>query len=748
MLETYDFIIKFTDAYQQYPDDIYLRELACLKVQYPFILQPLQESDLFAGRIGHAPVGFSPQMGDGFAYFLKEDHFQQVINDPQLEPGQRKDLQSLFQFWKQEQTSAKTRDAYSKEMAKILPSDNWAGESGIGFPLYRMSGTQLDYDKLLQLGIPGLRTLIVSKLNNFSDQEAVAFYTGLLSVLDLLVEMCLWYATGIKAEIRQSTDAERIGELRTMAAVLRNISKQKPETMREAIQLMFLTNLMSGSVNYGRMDVYLGDFLADDVKNGRLTEAKALSLLKSLWMLMFDRESASEPAGYWRFDSRVILGGLGRRNESSADRFALLALEATRESREIIPQLTLRFYQGQNPKVYERALEILGEGNPYPMLYNDDVNVPAAAHAFQISHDEALDCIPFGCGEYILDHKSVGTPSGVINLLQALLVTLHHGIDPTTEKPMGLPPESYENWDSFESFLADYKKQVKHYVEILADQEALEYQIAGKTAPFLFFSLLFDDCIERGKAIFNGGVRYLGGTLETYGNSNTADSLLAIKKSVFEERLFSLDELIQMLDGNFEGFESQRKRLENLPKYGNDVEEADAMLVEVDRHVCLVTRDQAETTDLHSYLVVIINNSANTLLGRYTAASPDGRRAFTPMNNGNTPSSGADRSGVTAFLNSILKPDPGIHAGATQNMKFSKDLFFYHREKLKALLNTYWEQGGAQAMLTVVARGELEDAMLFPENYQNLMVRVGGFSARFIELDRDVQEEILARTLY
>ena len=165
-------------------------------------------------------------------------------------------------------------------------------------------------------------------------------------------------------------------------------------------------------------------------------------------------------------------------------------------------------------------------------------------------------------------------------------------------------------------------------------------------------------------------------------------------------------------------------------------------------HVCNAVRDQAARVGLHSYLVVIINNSANSLMGRWTAASADGRRARAPMNNGNAPSSGNDRKGMTAMLNSIVKPSPAIHAGAVQNMKFSRELFLTRRAELEALLAAYFARGGAQAMITVVSRGDLERAMADPAGYRHIFVRVGGFSARFVDLPRDVQLEILQRTLY
>lgn len=734
------FISEFTHTFLNFNDQqIEEREIACLRLQYPFILQEIQDGDWFAGRIHHAPMGFSPQMGNGFGYYLQEDEFRALLQHPEL-VEERPRLQALNEFWRNTQTAAQVRQAYPPKMQALLPSDNWNGESGIGFPLYRMSGSNLDYAKLVRLGISGLREEIRS--NRLVHPESAALYGAMDSALDLLTEVCLWYADQAETHKNKASlqDAARYD---LMAASLRHVAEKAPTTLHQALQLFWLYALLSGNVDYGRFDITFVEVFKKDLERSNLTEADALEMLTSLWRLMNEREG-----GIWMFDTRVIVGGKGRRLEEFADQLALLCIEATRRTHQIMPQMTLRFYKGQNPLLYQKALDCIAAGNPYPMLYNDDVNIPAVAQAFQVSVEEAVSYVPFGCGEYVLEHKSFGTPSGVINLLQALLVTLHGGYDPSRGIRMGMPMNDLKSFDSFDAIYAAYCRQVEVFVEMLAKQEALEYRIAARTAPFLYFSILFDDCLERGKAVFNGGIRYLGGTLETYGNSNAADSLLTIKKLVFEDRRFSLEQLTTMLDANFQGFEKERRLMQQVAKYGNDDDEADAMLVALNRHVFEVTRAQKEHTSLHSYLVVVINNNANTVMGRYTAASPDGRKAGAPMNNGNAPSSGMDVNGVTAFLNSIVKPPVNLHAGSVQNMKFSRDLFTKYRDKVEILLETYWENGGAQAMLTVVGRSELEDALVHPEQYTNLIVRVGGYSARFVDLAPDIQQEILARTLY
>lgn len=739
-----EYLIKFTKTYKDFSDNNReRREIACLRVQFPFILREIEPGDFFAGRILHPPLGFSPQMGGGFGYYFDEQKFEELLNDPELSAKDRRILEDMSRFWQTENTAYKTRQAYPPHLHKLLPSDNWNGESGIGFPLYRMAGSNLNYDKLLRLGIPGLRNEIHHFKNKTNDTSAIQLYDAMEIALDLLSDVCLSYAEKATGQLSFSNSAKEHDRLKLLAASLRHIAAHKPESFHQAIQLFWIYSLLSGNVDYGRLDVYLVDFFAHDINNNIITKDETLDMLMSLWRLIQEREE-----GIWIFDSRVIIGGKGRRNEKMADDLALLCIEATRRMHHIMPQLTLRFYDGQNPELYKKALDCIAENNPYPMLYNDDVNIPAIAHAFDIPREDAENYCPFGCGEYVIEHQSFGTPSGVINMLQALLVTLNRGVDPTRGSSMGMPAETIGSLETFDDLYSAYKKQIEAHVKVLAEQEYLEYQIAGQTAPFLYFSLLFDDCIERGKAIFDGGIKHLGGTLESYGNSNTADSLLAIKKLVYEDEKFSLDELVEMLNKNFVGYERERRMLLEAPKYGNDNDEADAMLCDVNEHIFSVTRQQREHTGLDSYLIVVINNNANTVMGRYTGASPDGRLAGSPMNNGNAPSSGMDKNGVTAFLNSIVKPRTDIHAGATQNMKFSTDLFRHHRDKINILLDTYWESGGAQAMLTVLGREDLQNAIKYPDNYQNLIVRVGGYSAKFVDLEPDIQQEILARTLY
>jgi pyruvate-formate lyase len=738
--------LNFTEQYRKYQrEHIAIREVMCLKTQFPAVLTEILAQDLFAGRIHYGAVGFSPQFG-GFGYFCDEFRILDEIEKGNLSPEQRERVMEMLLFWRKETTTRKIEAAFTDDMNKVLCKEKitqfpFRYEPEIATPLYRMAGVYIDYEKLMKLGISGMMAE-VAKFHKKAVNEGgdVQLFEAMQWALELFSDVCHFYQNQALDMARLTSKENRKKELLQMANGLGKIATEKPGSFREAIQLAWLYSIVCGSLEFGRMDVYLGDFYAHDIDNGLITEAEALEMLQSIWRLIADL--------IVEVDGRVIIGGKGRPNEQNADRFALLAMEASRTERNILPQLTLRFYEGMNPALMDKAITIIGEGCTVPLLYNDDVNIPAVSAAFEVPEQEAEQYVPFGCGEYVLNHMSYGTPSGSINLLKLLEVTLHNGLDPVTGMIAGLQTGGFKDFRSFDELWAAYQKQVNYFVEILADHEELEYRITGESAPFLFMSMFYDDCLERGKGVFAGGIRYLGGTLESYGNVNTADSLTVIKDLVYDRQLIAPEKLLTILQNNFRGFESEHKIMLECPKFGNDDPKADEMLIRVHDMVCRTIRDQKNRTHLHSYLAVIINNSMNTTLGRWVGASADGRKAGGAMANANTPAGGNDKKGITAMINSISKPNHRIHAGAVHNMRFGRSMFTDNRDKFEAILKTYFKKGGNQAMITVINKGDLEKAMVEPEKYKDLFVRVGGFCARFVDLPRDVQSEVISRTTY
>jgi len=729
--------LNFTQTYQLHQHEHpALREAHCLRALFPHLFDPIQKGDLFAGRIHYLPVGFGLEYASGGAgYYCYAEQVREQMAQAELSDSQRQQVEEMIAFWAEEDTIS------GKLIPHLPPELSEATSNRIADMGGRLSGVVMDFDRLTRLGLPGLLAEVEQgRLRAQQSGGDVALYQGFRMALELLADISLDYARQARQMATEEQDEAWEIELLTMADVLEKIAVAPPETMREAAQLAWLYSLISSVVNYGRMDVYLGDFYVHDLESGILTEERALALLQSLWRLMVVRKII--------FNSRVFLGGYGRRNEANADRFALLAMEATRTVIEIEPQLTLRFYAGMNPALMAKALDVIGEGRTYPMLFNDDVNVPAVMKGFGVGREAAEQYLPYGCGEYALNGLSFGSPNCGFNLLKVLEVVLHNGHDGQTGQPLGLQTGTLDSFTTYELLWGAYKRQIEFHTEKLADRHALEYGVEAQSAAWLFASLLLADCLERGKSMVDGGVRYRGGVVETFGMINAADSLAAIKLLVYDKKLMTLPELVAALDTNYEGYERQRLLLRNAPKYGNDLAYVDEIAQQVSDHISRYTWQQAQRIGFDYFLIVNINNYANVTFGKESAASADGRRNGDPLANGNTPTAGNDVCGVTAFLNSIVKLDPSYHAGYTHNMKFSKSMFRDDRPKLEALLKGYFLNGGTQAMITVVGRDDLEAAMREPEKYRNLIVRVGGFSARFVELSRDIQVDLIQRTLY
>lgn len=733
--------LRFTSAHRAHREDHpALREAACLAVQLPETLAPIEDHDLLAGRLAPRLCGFTPDEWGAdisLGYHLLPRLVDQALADHPVAPERRAEVEEMVEYWRSERTAAKVRAGYPADLAADLPSDAWMAEPGIAFPLYRLCGGTVDNARLVRLGLTGLRAEVAARRERGGVD--LDLLSGFDRALDLLEEAARHYQAQALAQAATATPARRT-ELEQLAETLGHVCDRAPATYHEAIQLFWLYQVCGDIRNYGRLDVTLGPVLARDLDTGALSQDEALRLTQSLWRLMAARLT--------RVHNRVVVGGVGRPDPAAADRFALLAIEASRTVLEAEPQLSLRFHADQDPRLLERGLDAVGEGRTFPILYNDDVNVPAAATAMGISPEEAEQYVPYGCGELILEGRSFATPSGVINLLKALEATLFHGVCQRTGRRLGPDLGGLETYRTFEELWSAYTGQVDRLVRRLAEQERLEYDTCAREFSALYLSLLYEGCLERGRAFHDGGLELLAGTLETYGNTNTADSLLAIRRLVFEREEVAAEDLLAALRSDFAGAEPLRRLLLAQPKYGNDDAEADDMLVRVHEHVCEQTRAQAARVGLSSYLVVVINNSANTLMGAHTAASADGRHDGTPMANGNAPTGGADVCGLTARMNSVVRPSPAVHAGAVQNLSLSRELFRDHRALVEALLIVYFARGGSQLMVTVTGRGELEAALAHPDQYRHLFVRVGGFSARFVDLPQDVQREIVERTLY
>ena len=739
------FEIDFTAAYRKavathsHPAKI---EAACLRAQFPAILHPIQDEDLIAGRIqmGVVGLGIQHQTG-GFGFYINED---KVVAELEFKAGDakyREDINDLLTFWKGRSTNAVVLRNIPKEIRGAVFSDNWRGMPLPASPILRMAGAYIDFDKLLRIGLPGLEAEVESfRLRAASSGGDVELFEAMIDVLALVREVCAHYEAEATALATRAGSEIRKKQLLEMVRSLRAIQGSAPSTLLEGLQLAWIYGIMAPLIEYGRLDEYLGDFYARDLASGDIGEEEVVELISSFFRLIDHLDCET--------DGRVIVGGYGRRNTANADRFCLVAIEACRRTKEVLPQFTLRFNKETPAEVWEAAMRCIEEGRTYPLLYNDEVLVPGVMKAFGVDRARAETYMPLGCGEIEFDHYSFGTPSGSMNTLKILELAMRGGFEPMTGWRLGPETKPLVECATFEEFLENYRSHLAFYIEAQAVFEKYEYEITGRIHPFMMVTMLYDGCLEKGKAIFNGGCASLGGTLELYGNVNAANSLAAIKKLVFEERQISAARLLEAMDANFVGFARERKLLMDAPKYGNDLDYVDSIFVGLHDYLSSTIKDQAPKVGLDSYLAVTINNAQNTTLGRWVGATPDGRKSGSPMANANNPAPGTDWRGITAMLNSILKPSHDNHAGMVSNIRFARETFSASRDKILGLVKNYFDRGAAHAMITVIGRDELRDAMARPQDYRDLIVRVGGFSARFVDLKKDVQQEIYDRVTY
>ena len=710
-----------------------IREVECLKVLYPTLFRKITNQDLIAGRTDFLPIGFGCVTSLGgvghYCVFKKLRAFQQ-----QLDETERKRVDALYDYW----LDHDLKTQFNKE---VLTEDTLGMFIDCEYPMIataRLSGMMLDYPKLLDKGIGGLRSDLQEKLKEQPDNN---FYKAGIQCLDIFVD-CASHLQQDARDQMASADEKRQKELERICQALENIKEKKPGTFHEAMQLFWLFALLAGVINYGRLDDYLGPYLVADLKSGRLTDEEAYRYIHSLWTMIENRRTT--------VNGRIIVGGKGRKHPKETDVFLHIAMKVAKNCRYVEPQFTLRFDKETSEEIWDEALDALGAGATYPTLYNDDVNVPAVMYGMRVDEKAAEQYVPFGCTEFVIQGQSTGTPNICINLLKLLTIYMNDGIDPIDGKRKSgpVPLKKLEEYQTFEEFYDGYKALLDYYLDLSVKAQYHSYEVMNQHVSFLFSSLLTDDCIARGKALLDGGVRYLGGTNETYGNINTSDSLWVIRDLVFNQKKYTLRQLNDAMLANFNGYEALRKDCLNCDKYGNDLETADTMANDLYEFVAKGVRDRGIAIGMQYFLIVISNNQLNTEWGNRTAASPDGRLSCMYMNPANNPQGGANKSGPTAMLNSLAKFDAKYHGGSVQNIKFSPSMFNENRAVIKSLFKTYFAKGGCHLMVTVVDKGVLEDAVEHPENYPDLIVRVSGFSAVFVDLSPNIQQELLSRVLY
>ena len=728
--------LEIMEAYTQaYKDSIGLdkarREINCLKTIYPVLFRTIEDTDLIAGRLDFLPIGFGCVTSVGgvghYCVFHKLREFKNLLESE--EEKARVDV--LYDFWQD-------HDLKSLYCQDILNDTTTGRFIDCKYPFMataRLSGMMLDYRKLMDNGINGIIDLLKQQKQNEFIKASIEAMRLLKDVIERQKEL-------VKEAMLKTNSTKRQAELSLMYESLHHIKENKPETFHQALQLFWIYALCAGVINYGRMDIVLGLYLKHDIDNHLINEDDAYRYLKSLWLMIENRRTT--------VNGRIIVGGEGRDNIEACDMFTRICLRVCKDTRYVEPQFTLRLCKDTPEDIKDMAYECIASGATYPTLYNDEVNIPAVEYAMRVDRETAKQYIPFGCGEFVIQGKSVGTPNTLLNLVKIMQLALNEGYDPMDHiyKAGDVKVKPLSKITTFEDFYDQYKKLLDYYFDLSVEAQLYSYKVMNQEVSFIFTSILMDDCIARGKALLDGGVEILGGTNETYGNINASDALYAIKTLVYDQKKYTLEQLNTAALHDYVGYQQIHKDILDLAKYGNDDHACDEMANDLYEYVAKGIRQRGIDNQMGYYLIVISNNQTNTDWGLETAASLDGRNKGVYMNPANNPQGGASKNGPTACLNSLAKFKAKYHGGSVQNIKFTPRMMREDKVKVKALFDTYFKKGGCQLMVTCVDQGVLEDAQIHPEKYPDLIVRVAGYSAMFVNLSKDIQDELLSRVLY
>ncbi|MCX7017279.1 MAG: glycyl radical protein, partial [Candidatus Sumerlaeota bacterium] len=446
----------------------------------------------------------------------------------------------------------------------------------------------------------------------------------------------------------------------------------------------------------------------------------------------------------------LIVGGVDSDGADATNELTWLCLETTEQLRTHQPSLSLRWHEGCPPALLEKACEMIRSGLGLPALFNDRIIV-GSLHRAGVSWDDARDYAIAGCEELAVPGKLFGVIRGQkVEQSKCLLRALFNGHDPYSHRSSNAAQVNGHDFQTFDELLQAYRAELSRAThETIARSKAAD-EANAKFTPHPFVSLLFDGCLERGLDLTRGGARYNITSMTEAGTITAADSLLAIRKAVFEDKILSLGEFRQALLDNFDGHEALRQWLLNqVPKFGNDEDTIDELARQLADMSCDVIEEIGEPDFRGGVFVTGSGGSTAWLAGKQTGATPDGRRAGEALSVSLGPTAGADRNGPTATLNSVAKLNWVRQAGgALTHLKFPAAALAGREglHNLAALIATFFRRGGMGVHISVVDRATLLAARAEPEKHRDLLVRVGGFSAPFTLLSREIQDNIIART--
>jgi len=563
--------------------------------------------------------------------------------------------------------------------------------------------------------------------------------------------------------------ANRAQELRKIAEVCRWVPAHAPRNLWEAIQMYWFVHLgtvteLNGwdSMNPGHIDQHLWPFYEQGIADGTLTRDQAKELLCCLW-IKFNNQPAPPKVGVTALESgtyndftNINIGGVDREGRSATNELSYMILEIQEELHQLQPGLSIHIAENTPDEFLLAGIRVIRQGHGYPSIFNPDTYIKELVREGKTLED-AREGGCSGCIEVGAFGKEAYLLTGYLNTPKILEITLNNGIDPETGKRLGLETGDPRTFTDFEQLYDAWHRQMVYFVNLKLSVNNYIERMFSLYAPATFLSLYIDDCIEKGRDYYSGGARYNTTYIQCTGLGTITDCFTALKKHVFEDHRYTMDEMLEACacnwgqqDNNVQNstFNVQRAYIRNhTPFFGNDDDYADKIAVRVYDDLVRAIEGRPNTRGGKTQLNML-STTCHNYFGSVCGATPNGRFAHFAISDGTSPSHGSDTHGPTAVIKSLGKLDQTKSGGTLLNVRFVPQLLKREEDqkKLASLIRTYFKFGGHHIQFNIVDTATLHDAQQHPDEYRDLLVRVAGYSDYFNDMTTQLQNEIIART--
>ena len=742
------------------------------------------EDELIVGERGPVPKAV-PTFPELTCHTVEDLH---TLNDRELQPYliSQEDIdiyeREVIPYWEGRTQRERIFSHVSKEWEEAYHAGVFTE-----FMEQRAGGHTAMDGKMYQRGLLDSKALIaktLSELDFINDPEATDKQQE-LQAMDISCDAAILFAER-HADLAdrmaaEETDPQRKAELLKIASVCRHVPAHAPRDVQEAIQMYWFVHLgtvteLNGwdCMNPGHIDQHLYPFYQKGLADGTMTREKAKELLSCFW-IKFNNQPAPPKVGITALESgtyndftNINIGGIDRHGNNAVNELSYIILEIQEELHELQPGLSIHVSKVTPDDFVMAGAKVIRQGHGYPSVFNPDTYTKELVRQGKTQED-ANEGGCSGCIEVGAFGKEAYILTGYLNTPKILEITLNNGIDPMTGKKLGLETGDPRTFTSYEQLYEAYHQQMRYFVNLkLAVNNYIE-RMFSLYAPATFLSLFIDDCITRGRDYYSGGARYNTTYIQCTGLGTITDCLSTLKKHVFDDKRFTMDELLHAVAANWGRGEAgdvkcemsnvecemangkwevmRQYILNHTPFFGNDDDEADTIAVKVYDDLVAAIQGHPNTRGGTTQLNML-STTCHNYFGSVCGASVNGRLAHFAISDGTSPAHGADTHGPTAVIKSLGKLDQTQSGGTLLNVRFVPSLLKRDEDlrKLVSLIRAYFSMGGHHIQFNIVDTQTLLDAQKQPDDYKDLLVRVAGYSDYFNDMTEQLQNEIIART--